>query len=67
MENPEKLNEKKLHPQHVTGWCSTMYDRIIGTYFFENTDGFTEIIREFLAITSSSAELLSPGHQDHRT
>ena len=37
VENPRILNENK-------SWCTIMCDRIIGTYFFENAKGFTEIV-----------------------
>ena len=43
-QNPRILNEKKLHPQHVTVWCAIMCDHIIGLYFLENAEGITEII-----------------------
>ena len=33
-----------LNPQSVTVWCTVMCDRIIGPYFFENAEGFTETV-----------------------
>ena len=44
VENPRIVNEKELHPQRVTVWCAIMCDRIIGPYFFENAEGFTETV-----------------------
>ena len=38
------VNEKELHTQRVTVWCAIMCDRIIGQYFFENAEGFTETV-----------------------
>ena len=35
--NPRILDEKELHPQCVTVWCTMCY-RIIGPYFFENAE-----------------------------
>ena len=40
VENPRILNEKEFHPQRVTIMC----DRFIGSYFFDNTDGFIETV-----------------------
>ena len=34
----------ELHPQRVTVWCAIMCDRIIGSYFFEIAEGFTETV-----------------------
>ena len=44
VEYPRIVNEKELHPQRVTVWCVIMCDRIIGPYFFENTECSTETV-----------------------
>ena len=42
VENPKKFDEKEFHPQRVTVWSAIMCNRIIGPYFFENAEDFTE-------------------------
>ena len=43
-EYPKILDEKELHPQRVTVRCTIMCDGIIGLYFIENAEGFTETV-----------------------
>lgn len=42
--NPQRVQEKPMHPQKVIVWCGLWSGGIIGPYFFENEDGaaFTE-------------------------
>ena len=44
VDNPRIVNEKELHPQRVAVWCAIMCGRIIGPYFFENAERFTETV-----------------------
>ena len=44
VENRILLNEKELHPQRVTECSAIMCDRIIGPYFFEDANCFTETV-----------------------
>lgn len=37
--NPREIKESSLHPQKLTVWCGLFAGRIIGPYFFRNSDG----------------------------
>ena len=43
-ENPREIHEHPLHPLKVTVWCGVTSSRIIGPYFFEDSDGNTETV-----------------------
>ena len=43
-EHPREIHEHLLFPLKVTVWCGVTSSRIIGPYFFEDSDGNTETV-----------------------
>ncbi len=37
-EKPEKFIRKSANPKYVTVWCAISAQRLIGPYFFENSN-----------------------------
>ncbi len=45
-EKPDVVIEKPAHPAYVTVWLAISRQRIIGPYFFENSEGKRETVRQ---------------------
>ncbi|KAI6647522.1 hypothetical protein LOD99_8788 [Oopsacas minuta] len=41
LKKPEPIAQRPLSTEKVVVWCAVAYDRIIGSYFFEDEDGKT--------------------------
>jgi len=45
-ERPDEVIQKKAHSLYVTVWCAISARGIIGPYFFENSDGVRETVKQ---------------------
>ncbi len=45
-EKPDVMTEKPVHPAYVTVWLAISRQGIIGPYFFENSEGKRETVRQ---------------------